>query len=75
MIVRISTDLPLPDPPTKPEDLATPHIEVQVIEHHMVAECDHEVAHPNRYGMSLSILHGLTFRSRRRTWRTGRRAR
>ena len=55
------------------EDLAAPDVEIEMVEHDVAAEADHEVAHADRvmFGVSAS----LTFRSRRRRWRTRRRAR
>ena len=45
MIVRKKTDLPLPEPPTKPENFAAADIERKMIEHDVVAETDDEIAY------------------------------
>ena len=44
-IVRVRTDLPCPDGPTKPRDLAAIDVEVEPLHHDLAAEADHEVAH------------------------------
>ena len=74
MIVRNSTDLPLPEPPTRPRISPRSTVERQPIEHDVVAEADDADRDPDR---RVGGAHGpgLTSRSRRRTWRTGRRAR
>ena len=42
MIDRISTDLPVPDPPTTPEDLAAADLEVEIFVDDLVAEAVHQ---------------------------------
>jgi hypothetical protein len=50
MIERISTDLPVPDPPTTPNDLAAAHVEVQPLMHHLLAEAGAKPAHRKSNG-------------------------
>ena len=45
MMVRISTDLPAPEPPTKPRISPRKTSSVDVVEHRRAAETDDEVAH------------------------------
>ena len=45
MMVRNSTDLPLPDAADHAQDLAGTDVERQMVEHDLVAEADHEIAH------------------------------
>ncbi len=44
MMVRIRTDLPPPDAPTRPRISPAANIQRKVIEHDPPAEADHEVA-------------------------------
>ena len=74
MMVRNSTDLPPPDAPTRPRISPAPHVEREMVEHDLIAESDHEVAHPDRHRLARRDP-SVTFRSRRRRWRTRRRAR
>ena len=56
------------------EDLAVPHAERELVEHHALAEADHDVAHIDD-GAGLCRGHALTSRLRRSRLRTGHRAR
>ena len=44
-MARVRTDLPCPEAPTKPEDLAAIHVEVEALHDRALAEADLEVAH------------------------------
>ena len=58
------------------EDLAAIDVEIDMVEHDVVAEADHHVAHLDHHLFAaVAASPSLTSRSRRRRWRTGRRAR
>ena len=43
--MRVKTDLPAPEAPTKTEHLAAAHVEVEPVHHQLVAEADLQPAH------------------------------
>ena len=59
------------------EDLAAIDVEIDMVEHDVVAEADHQVAHldDDLLAVAARVRHRFTSRSRRRRWRKSRRAR